>query len=229
MRVGISVIVCAIFGISLLMAACSASDAVYQQPSPQVNASPTPRVEVEPSPSLDSPIRSIDFANFTYPARPIFSGDIESFTLQHGKYQGTDAYNPVNLAYLAYGDVTRDGVEEAFVVLSESIRGTAIPYTVYIYGLQNNGPKLLWSLQTGDRADGGLRQVYAQDGVLVVEQYFNPDTITGECPACPTHFTRTHYEWRGDGFRQKGEKEILTNPTPYSPASPVMQPYRATE
>jgi hypothetical protein len=152
----------------------------------------------------------------------MFSGGIKSFTLQQGKYEGTDNYEPVNLAYLTYGDATGDGDEEAIVVLSKSIRGTAIPYTIYLYALRNNEPVFLWGLQTGDRADGGLRQVYMQEGELIVEQYFNPDTITGKCPACPTHIKRPHYEWQGNSFRLKGEQEVIHNPTPEGPASPIM-------
>ena len=166
---------------------------------------------VTPSPSPNSPIRSINFANFTYPAKPIYSKGEKSLSLQNGKYQGrlshgADIPYPVSLASLTYGDVTGDGVEEAIVILFENVKGTAIPYYVYIHTLEKGSPKLLWAFETGDRADGGLRQVYAQEGELVIEQYFNPDTLTGKCPACPTHFTRARYQWRGNTFRQKGKK-----------------------
>jgi hypothetical protein len=230
MRLETFVIISAILCINVATAACSTGDAVSQKPSPQVSTSPTPRMEVEPSYPLNSSIRSIDFASFTYPATPIYSKGAKSFTLQNGKYQGrlndgADIPYPVSLVYLIYGDVTGDGAEEAMAILFENVKGTAIPYYVYIYTLEKGSPKLLWAFETGDRADRGLRQVYAENGELVIEQFFNPDPIIGKCPACPTHFTRRRYEWGGNSFRQKGKKEVLPNPTPMSPASPIMPRY----
>jgi hypothetical protein len=229
MRIEIFVIVCAMLGISVAMAACSTGDAVSRRPSPQAGASPMLRVEVEPSPSPNSPIRSIDFANFTYPANPGSSDGTNNFTLQHGRYNGNDGQANVNLAYLAYGDVTGDGVEEAIVVLGISVRGTATPHIAYIYVLQNNGTKLLWSFQTGDRGAGGLRQVYAENGALVIELYGESKVIgrnlygqeVGVC--CPRVFTRARYQWQGNSFRQQGGEETLPNPE--SGASVVMPRY----
>ena len=63
---------------------------------------------------------------------------------------------------LNYGDVTGDGIEEAMMMLGIETRGSAIPEVVYIFGLEHDRPKLVWSFETGDRADGGLRQVYAE-------------------------------------------------------------------
>ena len=184
--------------------------------------SPTPKVEKSPSPTPNSPVRSIDFENFTYPAKPIYSEGERSFTLRNGKYQGrlsdgADIPYPVSLAALRYGDITSDGNEEAMVVLFENVKGTAIPYYVYIYGLDDNRSKLLWAFKTGDRADGGLRQVYAENGELVIELYGKGTRVGGKLygteggACCPSSFTRTRYQWRGNRFRQKG-KEVLPNP-----------------
>ena len=104
-----------------------------------------------------------------------------------------------------YGDVTGDDIEEAIVSLSIQTGGSATPGLVYIYTFQRNGPKLLWLRSTGDRADGGLRDVYAQNGQLVVELNSSLGS-RGDC--CPTRFIRTTYEWRAGRFRQK-RKETL--------------------
>jgi len=104
-----------------------------------------------------------------------------------------------------YGDVTGDGIEEAIVSLGIQTGGSATPGLVYIYTFQRNAPKLLWLRSTGDRADGGLRDVYAQNGQLMVELNSSVGS-RGDC--CPTHFIRTSYEWRGGRFRQK-RKETL--------------------
>jgi hypothetical protein len=108
---------------------------------PQVSAPPGPHTKAEPSPPPNSPIRSIDFADFTYPAKPIYSKGERTFRLQKGKYDGRyrgvfDIPFPVSLAYLTYGDVTSDEAEEAMVILFENVKGTAIPYYVYVYTLE---------------------------------------------------------------------------------------------
>ncbi len=235
MRIETCVIVWASLGLSVAMTACSTGDAVSQQPSPQVSASPAPRAEVEPSPTPNSPIRSIDFANFTYPAKPIYSKGDMSFAVQNGRYEGRhrgvfDIPYPVSLAYLSYGDVTGDEAEEAMVVFFENVKGSAIPYYVYVYTLKKGPPKLLWSFETGERADGGLRQVYAENGELVIELYGKGKIIGGDLYAedgmtggdcCPTHFTRARYQWQGNRFRQKGKEEILSNPVG---GAPVVMP-----
>jgi hypothetical protein len=90
---------------------------------------------------------------------------------------------------------------------------------VYIFTLRNNRPKFLWGFEGGDRAWGGLRRAYVQDGELVIELFGRGTYIGGELlstePAglcCPRSFTRTHYRWRKGRFRQRGKMEILPNP-----------------
>jgi hypothetical protein len=184
-----------------------------------------------PSPlaTLQSPIRSVDFSNFTYPAKPIYHNGESTFTLRKGRYEGRpgivgdsgpfgDPY-PVFLVRVIYGDITNDGNEEAIVIISERVAGTAIPYYVYIFAMDGNHVKLPWAFPAGDRGDGGLRRVYPQGGALVVELY-GKDTAVGDIqdkeentPACcPKSFTRTRYEWNGKQFVQSGKPEVLLNP-----------------
>ncbi len=170
-----------------------------------------------------SSIRSVDFANFTYQAKPIYSE--KNFRLRDGRYKGRlrgvyDIPYPISLVGVVYGDVTGDGSEDAVVVLYESVKGSAIPYYVYVYTLEGGKPRFLWSFATGDRGDGGLRKVYAENSEFVVELYGKNTGIgdiankeeTGAC--CPKSFTRIRYRWRGGRFRQKGSREVLPNPLP---------------
>jgi hypothetical protein len=164
--------------------------------------------------SPDSPIRSIDFENFTYP-------EIEArgiFTLKDG--QEPYAVQPRAVVDVIYGDVTWDGLEDAMVVHTQSIRGSAIPYFVYVYSMNGVKPRLLWSFYAGERGDGGLRQIYVDRGEMVVELYGRDRTINentsseednrGVC--CPPFFTRSRYEWRGGRFRLKTKEVRLPNP-----------------
>ena len=159
-------------------------------------------------------IRSVDFSNFTYSWTADLGNPKKSFTLRDGELPATRNERGlidemgVSFQGVKYGDVTGDGLEEAFVSLSIQTGGSAIPGIIYIYTLREGRPVPLWSRSTGDRADGGLRDVYAENGQLVVELNSSVGS-RGDC--CPTRFTRTHYEWRGGRFRQK-RKETLPLP-----------------
>lgn len=193
----------------LLSAACSRVQ-VASPVSKTVVASPTPQTT-----SLltsNSPIRSIDFENFTYP-------NIDAkgnFTLKDGKEPNVE--EPCSVIDVIYGDVTGDGNEEALVVQTQSTRGSAIPYFVYVYGVEGNKPKLLWSFVAGDRAQGGLRRVLADNGNLIVELY-GKDAYVGmrsydaaaDCAACDGYYTRSRYVWQSNHFRRLGNLEVVAH------------------
>jgi len=151
-------------------------------------------------------IRSVDFGNFAYPWSSDLGDAKKSFTLRDGQRPATRNQRGlidemgVFFQSVKYGDVTGDGIEEAIVSLSIQTGGSATPGLIYIYTFQKNSHKLLWLRSTGDRAEGGLRDVYAQNGQLVVELNSSVGS-RGDC--CPARFTRTSYEWRRGRFRQK--------------------------
>ena len=168
-----------------------------------------------------SSIRSVDFNNFSYQNYPDYSGDKKRLiTLSPGE---------AGPEFVDYGDVTGDGSEEAFVVLPIEVNGTAAPHIVYIYTLQNNDLKLLWSFETGDRADGGLRNIGAEGGELVVELFgarraVGSNLYKGDEPlCCPKWFTRTHYKWTGKKFVETRQE---VSPNPISGTDPTMPSYR---
>ena len=194
---------------SLLGIACTPSK--NQPPGlAQSGTSPLPAPSVEPNRSspAQSPIRSVDFENFTYQ-------QIESrrtFTLIDGR-QPTEN-DPMSLVDVVYGDVTGDEEEEAMVVQSQSTRGTAIPFFVYIYTMERDRVRPIWSFHAGERGDGGLRQISAVNGELFIELYGRDRVVNGGTSSeednvgvcCPRFYTRSRYEWRGRRFRLK-EKE----------------------
>lgn len=195
----------------LMVAACAANtSSLSVQPKRSSSAHNQPDENIEQR-NPNSAIRNVDFGNFDYP-------------LEKGRYwkirkgRAVDTEDPVVLAYLDYGDVTSDGVEEAFVVLFENVRGSAIPYYVYVYTPGSSSPKLLWNFETGDRADGGLRRIAAQNGNLLVELYGKGTMVGGELygtertgACCPKSVTRTIYVWNGRRFSVKGSPEIIAN------------------
>jgi len=185
-----------------------ASNISLTSPTAKPNASPTPR----------QPIRSVDFNSVAFPLYPVYVGD-----------RGKKKYITIKPgdggpAKLNYGDVTGDGIEEAIMMLGIENRGSAIPEIVYIFGLERTKPKMLWSFETGDRADGGLRQVYAQNGNLVVELYgrgkiigtnLYADDGTRTMQPYPYLITRTRYRWLGSRFQLMGKPEEFSDSTGY--------------
>src|SRR2546425_1142334 len=116
-----------------------------------------------------------------------------------------------------FRSITGDGDEDAMVALGIDNHGSAIPDYVYIFTIEKGKAKLIWDFETGDRADGGLRNVYADNGQLVIE-LFGKDRVIGgqlytgeEGLCCPSSFTRTRYKWTGKHFEEVG-RETLDNP-----------------
>ncbi len=211
--------------IALLATSCTPAQLATQQRETRPTPTATPASEPTPSPAPMSPIQKIDFENFTYPAAPVYQKNEKPFTLKDGEYAGRlqkgGGAEPeaVSLVDTIYGDVTGDGVDDAIVVLTENIHGSAIPYFVYVYGVEGNKPKLLWSFYAGERGDGGLRQVVADRGELMVELYGRDRVVDGGTSSdednmgvcCPRFFTRSRYEWRDGHFRLKTKQAALPN------------------
>jgi len=157
-------------------------------------------------------IRDVDFNNFTYPN----IGAKGTFTVKDGREPNVEESRSV--IDVIYGDVTADGTADAMVVQSQNIRGSAIPYFVYVFTMNGAKPKLLWSFATGDRAQGGLRRLFAHSGNLVVELYGSkayvgmPDyDASADCAACATHYTRSRYAWRNGHFQRVGNLEVVAH------------------
>ncbi len=166
-------------------------------------------------------LNTVDFANFAYPTTKEvaqITGQ-SKITLNRGntivRNNSGDILLLMGLSHVFKGDVTGgDDVEDAIVILTYSTGGTGISECVYVFTKLDNVPKLLWSFNTGDRSDGGLRNVYSENGNLVVET-FNSEGL-GAC--CTKSFTKSVYKWNGEKFHPfKSTK--LSNPS--GAASPI--------
>jgi len=225
LRIGVFLVI-AIFAVACQRKSHIAST---PSPSPAVMPSVTPSESNTAKAQPTSPIRQIDFENFIYPHLPTDKCSMKNVRLIKGRYDapaniaGThpavDCWS-VALGKVTYGDVTADGEEEAFVQLYAELGGTEGAEDIYIYTLKGRNPKLLWKFATGDRAEGGLRRIAAEDGKLVVELFGVGTAIgkklygteeTGAC--CPKHFTRTRYRWSGTRFQPEGRGEVFENPS----------------
>lgn len=177
---------------------------------------------VEPTPNLNSPIRKIDFKNFTYSwTEDLMSDDEKNFTLKNGEIPFVmNEQMGVSLSTVEYGDVTNDGQDEAFINLGIQTEGSSVPNMIYVYSIEKGKPKLLWSFDTGDRAEGGFKKIYAENSNLVVETFgdnkfengkwdfrMSKDKPTGLC--CPSTYTKIIFKWNGEKFVPFGERQVF--------------------
>lgn len=185
------------------------------------NNLPLPQSSPTLTPSYDSPIRKIDFENFTYFwTKGLSTKDEKTFTLKNGELPYEKERIGVSLAKVEYGDLTNDSKDEAIINLGLQTSGSAMPNMVCIYALENEKPKLLWSFDTGDRAEGGLKKVYAENGGLIVELFGDDKFENGEWKfdlpkkdagglCCPTAFTKLRFKWNGKKFVVDGKPELF--------------------
>jgi hypothetical protein len=193
-------------------------------PTVTPSAAPIPApVETINEQSPESGIRKIDFKNFTYPWYPSGyapPGGERRITLHNGEMKVEAAKNTdrlwASLANVSYADLTGDGREEAIVTITTNFDPNGSMACIFVYDLRGNQPKLLWSHETGDRANGGLRTLRVEGFDLVVEQYELKFDETkgsyeeGTALCCPKRFIRTHYRWDGTRF-DKSQSETLPN------------------
>ena len=198
--------------------------------------------------NTSSPMVSFDFKNFTYPLpRGWQNPDGSDLTLVDGRVDPVSkhidedmadeekiearAMRRIGMSYVTtrFLDITGDGQDEAVVILKVETTGNAIPQLVYIYEWKDGKPELLWNFRTGDRADGGLKDMRVENGELIVELFGQDRFLLGETETgkitgdeeqlcCPTYFTKTFYKWNGKNFLL--QRKRLT----YSVADPSAPP-----
>lgn len=211
----------------------SAQNAVIAPPQPETTvntqpvASPSPKIPNLQSELLDqrnktsdAAIAKFDFKNYTYPLPRGWQGNGETeLEIENGIAPMSQEEKQIGLSYVTtkFIDTTGDGQDEAVVVLKVVTAGSAIPQIVYVFTWKNNAPELIWYFRTGDRADGGLKDLRAENGDFLIELYGQDRFILGETETgkitgdeeqlcCPPFFTRTAYKWNGKNFQMQGKR-----------------------
>lgn len=208
-----------VLALAFLFSACQKSATENSQDEFQTLPTVLPITGLSPTPSMnsDSPIRKVDFKNFTFPE----TNDYPRFRLkdgekpfEFGKKDGIDLFK------IEYLDLTSDRNEEAILTMSIQTGGSAMPNFIFIYTLENEEPKLLWNFMTGDRASGGLKKVYGANDDLIVETFGDNKFINGEWKfdypkgefrgdCCPTAYTKIRFKWDGKKFVIQGSPELF--------------------
>jgi hypothetical protein len=168
--------------------------------------------------SETSGIRQIDFKNFTYTGPADYR---ETFTLIDGKKERVSAKEDgYFLEETKYFDLTGDGRDEAVIIISVHTGGSATPALAFVYTLDKDKPRLLWRFISGDRAKGGLKDIYPENADLVIElfgdaKYLNGswsstvpvENSKGDC--CPINYTKTVFRWDRRQFVVSGKPQIF--------------------
>lgn len=203
--------------------------AVSNQPA---NTAPASRPN-EQAVSPDWPAGKIDFKNYEYPLPRGWQGGLDKIMLTNGRAQMTEEQIGATYIKTLYGDVTGDKKDEAMVILKIETGGSALPQIVYIFTQKDGQPDMIWYFRTGDRADGGLKDLRAENGQLVVELFGQDRYIFGDVETmkitgdeeqlcCPDWFTRSSYKWTGRNFLMQGKRETFSVKNPNVPATPNM-------
>lgn len=202
-------------------------------PVPEATPTPTPEQPDLQSALMDnrfretaSPLKNFDFKNHNYPLpRGWQDPDGSDIQLENGERKMTGEKIGIDHVTTKYFDVTGDGQDEAFVILKIVTAGSAIPQIAYIFSWKDDKPELIWYFRTGDRADGGLKDLRPEEGMLVIELYGQDRFILGEVETgkitgdeeqicCPTNFSRNRYKWNGRNFLMQGKRltYLVANP-----------------
>jgi hypothetical protein len=134
-------------------------------------------------------IRSVDFLNFSYDV-----GD-ETVAMSGGEFfREGDNQLFASVRDIDFGDLDRDGREEAFITLHTNTGGTGQFTWSQIYRWDGRAPELIGETAVGDRADSGVHDAVIIGGNLVDDRYAG---TSGAC--CPDVIERRTFRLRTGG------------------------------
>lgn len=157
-----------------------------------------------------SDIRKVDFKNFTFQPSCTDMEDgknAEKITVKDGEFsreKQMDGYVDrfyFSILAIDYGDLTGDKQDEAVVLSVCNTGGTGQFTEGFIYTIKGAKPVLLARVPGGDRADGGLRTLTVEDGILVVEAN-DEGQSAGAC--CPEGTITSKFRLTGDKLNEVG-------------------------
>ena len=123
-----------------------------------------------------SDIHRVDFRNFTYHPTCWNWEDSDyraAVKVTNGSFKKKNSDGDVvtlEVTDVVYGDLDGDGMDEAVAVTDCNTGGTSWFFDGFVYAMRNGKPVLLSRIQGGDRANGGIRAVRIEGGLLLVER-----------------------------------------------------------
>lgn len=132
-------------------------------------------------------IRNVDFQNFTYEPSCSYEG-YEKVTVKDGEFSDEKKVGEYTERFffkvfnIIYGDLNRDGTDEAVILSVCNTGGTGNFTEGFIFSIKSGAPALLARIPGGDRADGGLREASIKNGLIVIEANDSEKSRGACCP-----------------------------------------------
>jgi hypothetical protein len=159
--------------------------------------------------NAQSDIHGVDFKNFTYHPHCV-SEDALTIRVKDGEFSKEtqmDGYVDhfyFNVFGISYGDLNGDGKDEAVVLSSCNTGGTGNFTEGFVFTLKAGNPTQIANIPGGDRADGGLRRAWVENGLLFVDANEATED-SGAC--CPQAAVITKYRVTAGKLAQVGEPQ----------------------
>ncbi|MCO6510128.1 MAG: hypothetical protein J5I65_04985 [Aridibacter famidurans] len=155
-------------------------------------------------------IRSVDFNNFTYEVEFCQTEVSNKIAVSNGEFyeeKEVDGYTDrrfFSVSGFTYGDLDGDGKDEAVVISVCNTGGTGNFTEAYVFTIRGREVTRIVTLEGGDRAYGGLREVRIEDGKMIVEAS-DPGEMGGAC--CPEEVVTRTYRLKGGSLEEIGKPE----------------------
>ena len=166
--------------------ACNGGDDATPTPSPTPTPTPSPTATVTPATITDA--HEIDFT------------DVKLIGQLIDAFGGGE----VDTQRIQYVDLTRDGIDDAFVIVESG--GTGGDVGGALLTVEDGEPKIVGQVRTGGRVEVRFPEVGG--GVVVTtEGVWEP----GDAECCPSNLRESTYEWVDGAFVLKNE-QVVDNP-----------------
>lgn len=168
-----------------ISAACSGDDAT---PTPSPTPTPTASPTASATPPVITDAHDIDFTDVA-----LIGSLIDAF-----------GGGEVDTQRIQYVDLTRDGVDDAFVIVESG--GTAGDVGGALLTVEDGEPKIVGRVRTAGRVEVRFPEVGG--GIVVTtEGVWEP----GDAECCPSNLRESTYEWVDGAFVLKNE-QVVDNP-----------------
>jgi hypothetical protein len=169
-------------------------------------------------------IRDVDFKNVSIPfiyhrfisvpnkLRWMPLTGVKAVPLRNGRYTFLCDGDPCYLLTLddvVFGNINGLPGTIALAVVTFHTGGTATWQYLYLIALRSGKPRIAAWLETGSRADMGLRRAFVDHGELVLIVN-DPDKREGDC--CSTGTITYRYKWQDRSFHQIGAPILADDP-----------------